>query len=372
MLSADILVIGAGIAGAGVAFELSTTARVILLEAEERPGYHTTGRSAAVYLKGYGNEVIRDLTAASESFLEQPPVGFTAVKLVAARGALSLVREDQLERLGPTLERLHRHVPAARRLEPEAIRGLVPALRPTYAAAAIFDPDARDMDVDALLQGYLKGFKARGGQLLTNAPAQTIARVDGAWDVTAGGHRLTAPIIVDAAGAWADQVADTAWLGQLGLVAKRRTALIVAPPQGFDVTRWPLVDDIDEQFYFRPEAGKLFCSPADETPVPPHDVQPEELDIAIAVDRIERVIPLNVRRIEHSWAGLRTFAPDKTPIVGFDPRARGFFWLAGQGGYGIQTAPAMARLASRLVRGEAPPEGLAHLVAALAPNRLVH
>ena len=372
MSSADIVVIGAGIAGAGVAYELAQEARVILLEAEDRPGYHTTGRSAAVYLKGYGNAVIRDLTAASEAFLEQPPAGFTDVKLVKPRGALSLVRPDQLARLAPTLEQLHRHVPAARRLEPDEILAMVPALRPDYASAAIFDPGARDMDVDALLQGYLRGFKARGGQLLANAPVREFRRVDGAWKVTAGAHRISAGVVVDAAGAWADWVAEAAGLGPLGLVPKRRTALIVAGPAGFDVTGWPLVDDIDEEFYFRPEAGKLFCSPADETPVEPHDVQPEELDIAIAVDRIERAIPLNVRRIEHSWAGLRTFAPDKTPIVGFDPRIEGFFWLAGQGGYGIQTAPAMALLASRLVQGAAPPTGLAHLLAALAPDRLVH
>lgn len=372
MLTADVVVIGAGIAGAGVAYELAQEVRVVLLEAEDRPGYHTTGRSAAVYLKGYGNEVIRDLTAASEAFLEEPPDGFAAVPLVKPRGALSLVRPDQLDRLAPTLERLHRHVPAARRLGPDEILALVPALRPDYAAAAILDHAARDMDVDALFQGYLKGFNARGGQLLVDAAVERLVRERGAWQVRAGAHEISAGVVVDAAGAWADRVAGTAGLVALGLVPKRRTALIVAGPAGFEVDGWPLVDDIDEEFYFRPEAGKLFCSPADETPTTPHDVRPEELDIAIAVDRIERAIPLNVRRIEHSWAGLRTFAPDKTPVVGFDPRVEGFFWLAGQGGYGIQTAPAMAGLASCLVRGEAAPETLAHLLPALAPARLLH
>ncbi len=372
MSSADVIVIGAGIAGAGVAFELASEARVILLEAEAQPGYHTTGRSAAVYLKGYGNPVIRDLTSASEAFLTAPPEDFTSAALVKSRGALSLVRPDQLDRLMPTLERLHRHVPLARRLEPAELTVLMPALRPGYAAAGIFDPDARDIDVDALFQGYLRGFRGKGGALRTNASVQAIRHVHGGWEVTAGADRLTAAIVVDAAGAWADAVAQIAGLGRIGLVPKRRTALIVDPPAGFDVAHWPLVDDIDEQFYFRPEAAKLFCSPADETPVEPHDVQPEELDIAIAVDRIERVIPLNVRRIEHSWAGLRTFAPDKTPVVGFDPRTEGFFWLAGQGGYGIQTAPAMARLASRLVLGATAPDELAHLLEALAPSRLVH
>jgi D-arginine dehydrogenase len=228
------------------------------------------------------------------------------------------------------------------------------------------------MDVDALLQGYLRGFRELGGRLVTDARVQAMAHRDGVWHVDAGAHRLAAPVVVNAAGAWADRVAGVAGLGALGLVPKRRTALIVTPPEGWDVNRWPLVDDIDEQFYFRPEAGKLFCSPADETPSEPCDAQPEELDIAIAVDRIERALPLNVQRIDHSWAGLRTFAPDRTPVVGFDPRADGFLWLAGQGGYGIQTSPAMARLASRLALRQAPPDGLAHLVGRLAPDRLVH
>jgi D-arginine dehydrogenase len=372
MQTTDVIVIGAGIAGAGIAWELAKEVRVLLVEAEERPGFHTTGRSAAVYLKGYGNEVIRDLTAASEAFFEGPPEGFTTAALVKPRGALTLVRDDQLARLAPTLERLHRHVPDARRLAPDEILAMVPKLDPGYAAAAIHDPGTRDMDVDALLQSYLRGFKARGGRLMVEAPVTGLERQGSVWRVTAGEHELAAPVVVNAAGAWADRVAGLAGLAPLGLVPKRRTALIVAPPDGWDVTGWPVVDDIDEQFYFRPDAGKLFCSPADETPSEPCDAQPEELDLAIAVDRIERALPLNVRRIEHSWAGLRTFAPDKTPVVGFDPRSPGFFWLAGQGGYGIQTSPAMARLASRLCLGEAPPADLEHLVGALAPDRLAH
>jgi D-arginine dehydrogenase len=372
MQTADVIVIGAGIAGAGIAWELAAEASVLLVEAEERPSYHTTGRSAAVYLKGYGNEVIRDLTSAGEAFLEGPPDGFASSPLVTRRGALSLVRDDQLDRLAPTLDRLHRHVPDARRVEPAEILAMVPKINPHYASAAIHDPGARDMDVDALLQGYLRGFRERGGNLVTEARVHAMARQGNAWYVDAGTHRLAAPVVVNAAGAWADRLAGIAGLGSLGLVPKRRTALIVTPPSGWAVGGWPLVDDIDEQFYFRPEAGKLFCSPADETPSEPCDAQPEELDIAIAVDRIERALPLNVRRIDHSWAGLRTFAPDKTPVVGFDPRTDGFFWLAGQGGYGIQTSPSMARLASRLALRHAPPEGLAHLVGALAPDRLVH
>lgn len=372
MQHADFIVIGAGIAGAGIAHHLAEAARVVLLETEDRPGYHTTGRSAAVYLKGYGNTVIRDLTAASEGFFHDPPEGFCDVPLVHPRGAITLVRTDQLPRLAATLERLREHVPRARQLTPAAILDRVPALDPDYAAAGILDEEARDIDVEALFQGFLRGFRAKGGRLLVDAPVTALARAQDHWRVQAGGQELAAPVVVDAAGAWADEVAARAGLAPLGLVPKRRTALIVAPPAGHDVTGWPVVDDIDEEFYFRPEAGKLFCSPADETPSPPCDAQPEELDIAIAIDRIERALPLNVRRVEHSWAGLRTFAPDKTPIVGFDPRAPGFFWLAGQGGYGIQTAPALSLLAARLASGRAAPDGLAHLVPALAPERLAH
>ncbi len=372
MQTADIIVIGAGIAGAGIAWELAAAARVVLLEAEARPGLHTTGRSAAVYLKGYGNDVIRELTAASEAFLEAPPDDFTTAALVKRRGALSLVRADQLGGLAPTLARLHRHVPEARQLSPAEILRLVPPLRPDYAVAAIYDPGARDLDVDALFQGYLRGCKARGGRLIVDAPLRRLEAQGGGWRLTAGDHRLTAPVVVNAAGAWADQVAGLAGLSPLGLQPKRRTALLVAPPAGWEIAGWPLVDDIDERFYCRPEAGRLLCSPADETASPPCDAQPEELDMAQAIDRIERALPLDVRRIEHSWAGLRTFAPDKTPVVGFDPRAPGFFWLAGQGGYGIQTAPAMASLASRLATGGTAPDALADLVPALAPDRLVH
>jgi D-arginine dehydrogenase len=372
MSTYDVAVIGAGIAGAGVAWELADRRRVVIVEGEERPGYHTTGRSAAVYLKGYGNDVIRDLTAASEAFFEAPPDGFASTALVRPRGALTLVRADQRERLEPTLSRLRRHVPSARRLDADQLLGMVPALNPDYAVAAIYDPGARDMDVDALFQAYLRGYRGRGGELFIAAPVRRLERADGIWRLTAGNRTLQASIVVNAAGAWADTIAGLAGLQPIGLVPKRRTALIVAGPAGYDVGGWPVVDDIDEQFYFRPEAGKLLCSPADETPSGPCDARPEELDIAIAIDRIERALPLNVRRVEHSWAGLRTFATDKTPVVGFDPRAPGFFWLAGQGGYGIQTSPAMALLASTLIKGEAAPTQIAHLVATLSPERMLH
>ncbi len=367
----DFAVIGAGIAGAGIAWELAERGRVALLEREEQPGYHTTGRSAAVYLKGFGTDVIRDLTALSEPFLGNPPAGFSEVPLIRPRGALTLVRADQLPRLDQYLARQRRHVPNAQRLEPPAILALVPALDPAYAAAAVYDGEARDLEVDAIFQGFLRGFRQRGGTLFTTSGVRSIEHASGHWHLHTVQGTICASVVVNAAGAWADEVAAMAGLPPVGMVPKRRTALIVRPPDGLDVSNWPVVDDIDEQFYFRPEAGRLLCSPADVTPSEPCDAQPEEIDIAIAIDRIERALPLGIRRIERSWAGLRTFAPDGSPVVGFDPRAEGFFWLAGQGGYGIQTAPALSHLAATLARKSPLDPRMHHIAAALRPDRLL-
>ncbi len=369
--SFDIIVVGAGIAGAGIAWELAATARVALVEREDQPGYHTTGRSAAVYLKGYGTEVIRDLTVLSEAFLARPPADFSEVPLIHPRGALTLVRPDQMEKLDRYLARQRRHVPHVEQLDPKAILDMVPALDPAYATAAVYDGEARDLDVDAIFQGFLRGFRQRGGKLITTAEVEALEHGDGRWHVSTAQGTLHAPVVVNASGAWADQLAALAGLAPLGMVPKRRTALIVRPPDGLEVSGWPCVDDIDEQFYFRPEAGKLLCSPADTTPSEPCDAQPEELDIAIAIDRIEKALPLGIRRVERSWAGLRTFVADGSPVVGFDPRAEGFFWLAGQGGYGIQTSPALshlaAQLAARLELGEKEQE----IAAALRPDRFL-
>ncbi len=367
----DIIVIGAGIAGAGIAWELAERARVALVEREDQPGYHTTGRSAAVYLKGFGTDVIRDLTVLSEAFLAGPPSGFSEVPLIHPRGALTLVRPDQMDKLDRYLTRQRRHLPHVERLDPKAILGMVPALDPAYAAAAVYDGDARDLDVDAIFQGFLRGFRQRGGRLITAAEVRTLDHANGLWQVGTTHGSLQASIVVNAAGAWADQLAALAGLGPMGMVPKRRTALIVRPPEGLEVNGWPCVDDIDEQFYFRPEAGNLFCSPADATPSEPCDAQPEELDIAIAIDRIEKALPLGIRRVERSWAGLRTFVADGSPVVGFDPRAEGFFWLAGQGGYGIQTSPALSSLAARLAAGLELGTKEREIAAALRPDRLL-
>lgn len=348
----DICVIGAGIAGASVAAELADKARVLLVERESQPGYHTTGRSAALFSTTYGPRVIRALSRASEPFYNNPPPGFDR-PLLTPRGALMIARDDQME----SLDALQRELVGAagvERLDGTAARALVPLLRTGHVAAAIFEHFAQDIDVHALHQGYLRQFRARGGTFVANAGIDAIRHGSGGWTIEAGAERFQAATIVNAAGAWADVVAEMAGIAPVGLVPKRRTAAIIALPEGTTAHHWPMVIDIDEEFYAKPDAGRLLISPADETPSEPCDAQPDEYDVAIAVDRVETAFDIEVRRIENKWAGLRTFAADKNPVVGWGEARRSFFWLAGQGGYGIQTAPALARLAAAQLLGTAP------------------
>lgn len=348
----DICVIGAGIAGASIAAELADKARVLLVERESQPGYHTTGRSAALFSTTYGPSVIRALSRASEPFYNNPPPGFDR-PLLTPRGALMIARGDQLE----SLDALQRELTGAagvERLDGSAARALVPLLRSGHVAAAIFEHFAQDIDVHALHQGYLRQFRTRGGTFVANAGVDAIRRESGGWTIAAGSRTFEAATIVNAAGAWGDAVAEMAGIASVGLVPKRRTAAIIALPEGTSAHHWPMVIDIDEEFYAKPDAGRLLISPADETPSEPCDAQPDEYDVAVAVDRVETALEIEVRRIENKWAGLRTFAADKNPVVGWGDVERSFFWLAGQGGYGIQTAPALAQLAAALVLGTAP------------------
>jgi D-arginine dehydrogenase len=362
----DIAVIGAGIAGASVAAELAAAGqRVVLLEAEAQPDHHTTGRSAALYTVSYGPPVIRALSRASMP-------GFAPAEgpaLLRPRGALFLARADQRDALAALKEELG---DAVCRLDADDARARLPILRPDYAVAALLDASAADIDVDALHRGYLRRLAASGGALRCRAGVTGLARNGAGWRIEAGGAVLEAGIVVNAAGAWADAVARMAGVAPVGLVPKRRTALLVAPPPGMRPDAWPMGIDAEEQFYLKPEAGQLLLSPADETPSAPCDAQPEELDVAICIDRIQTAFDLPVRRIAHKWAGLRSFVADGAPVVGHDPDAPGFFWLAGQGGYGIQSAPAMARTAAALALGRALPgdivaEGVS--AEALAPRR---
>jgi len=345
----DIIVIGAGIAGASVAAHLAETRRVLLLEREDRPGYHATGRSAALFTEIYGNTAIRALTRASRKFLFEPPSGFAQGPLTRARGCLHIGTSAQLGllqefRAAPDIALMTRVLNRAEALN------LCPVLREDYVAGGVYEPDSSDIDVAALHQGYLRMLRAREGRLVNNAEVHALARTGGGWRVQTAAETYTAPLVVNAAGAWADAVAKLAGVAPIGLEPRRRTAMLVDPPPGMAVSGWPFVSDIAEQFYFKPEAGSLFISPADETPTVPADAQPEEWDVATAVERIEAATTLRIDRLKARWAGLRTFAPDRIPVVGFGAEP-GFFWLAGQGGYGIQTSPALSRTAAALVLG---------------------
>lgn len=369
----DVLVIGAGIAGASVSYDLARTARVLLAEAEERPGVHATGRSAALFAPSYGGPEIRALTRASRAFFDTPPEGFCDHPLLRRRGCMYIAREDQRARLRQMAADIQASGGDVEMIDAEAAVAQAPLLRRSYVAEAALDLDAMDIDVDALHRGFLRGARAAGAELRTGERAQSTEWRGDHWVVRLSTSEVRARVVVNAAGAWADEVASLFGAQPVGLQALRRTALLVAPPPGCEIGDWPAVIDVDEEFYFKPDAGKLLLSPADETPTPPGDAQPEELDIAIGVDRVQAALDLEVRRVEHSWAGLRTFAPDRVPVVGFDPVAPGFFWCAGQGGYGIQTAPAMGRTAAALALGrEAPADVLAEGLQPgdLSPRRL--
>ena len=370
-MNADVAVIGAGIAGAAAAYEIAASRSVVLLEREDQPGYHSTGRSAALYTENYGNAAIRALTIGSRPFFERPPEGFADTPILTPRGVLFLAREDQQAAVAHLLAEAAGEGLAEISIA-EACR-LLPVLRPDYAARALHEVAAMDMDVHALHHGFLKGLKGRGGRLATNAEVRAIERRPQGWRLATAAGEIDVSVIVNAAGAWADEVAALAGPKRLGLTPKRRTVLTFDPPAGVSLQGWPMAIDAEETFYFRPEAGRILASPADETPVPPCDVQPEEIDLALTVDRIERATTLKVASIGHKWAGLRSFFPDKTPVAGWSGEAPGFFWLAGQGGYGIMTSPALGRVAAALIAGQDLPADLRALgldPAALSPTRL--
>ncbi|MES2952112.1 MAG: FAD-binding oxidoreductase [Pseudomonadota bacterium] len=374
MQSTDVLIVGAGMAGASAAYFLAPHCRVLVLEREAQPGYHATGRSAAMYSETYGNATVRAITTASKPFYFDPPPGFSDYPLVTPRGALIVGTESDHDHLRTIWQDMRALVPNVQWWTHADILQRVPVLRPEAAHCGVFEPDAMDMDVHAIHQGFLRGAKAAGAQLVCGAGVQRMQReVGGGWHVDTAAGSFHAPIVVNAAGAWCDELAQLAGVVPIGLVPKRRTAFTTEAPAGSDISNWPLVIDAQESFYFKPDAGVLLVSPANEDAVSPQDVQPEELDVAIAVDRIETATSLQIRQVRRKWAGLRSFVADKSPVVGFAPDAPGFFWLAGQGGYGIQTAPAMGELAAALVRGLPVPAAMAALgvrVEDLSPRRL--
>jgi D-arginine dehydrogenase len=368
----DFIVIGGGMAGVSVAFNLARGARVCVLESEAAPGLHATGRSAALFAPSYGGPEIRALTRASRPFLHRPPPAFCEQPLLRDRGCLYIASAAQRDRLKHMANEIRASGGRVQTVDKAEALRRVPLLREDYLCEAMLDPDAMDIDVDALHQGFIRGLNHRGGELLLEAAVRKAARKDGVWRIELHDRTVCAPTVINAAGAWADGVAATFGAEPLGLQPFQRTAVIVDAPADVDIRDWPAVIDVDEAFYFKPEAGRLLMSPADETPQPPGDAQPDELDIAIGVDRVQAALRLEVRTIRHSWAGLRTFAPDRAPVVGFDQHVAGFFWSAGQGGYGIQTAPAWGRTAAALARGEPVPEDVAAeglSASALSPRR---
>jgi D-arginine dehydrogenase len=370
---ADVIVIGGGIAGISAASELAIAgADVTLLEAERQLAFHTTGRSAALYFENYGHAGVRALTKASRRYFEDPATADTAI--LSPRGAMIVSPGDQVDALSRQVGDGLRHGTDIRQLTPAEACEIVPVLRQDAIVAAAYEPGAADLDVAAIHHSFVRSFRRAGGLIQTGARVSSLVH-NGRWTATTEqGSRHEGDVIVNAAGAWADSVAIAAGVRPIGLVPKRRTAFMVSAPQ--KSAGWPLVVDAHHTFYFKPDGPQLLCSPADETPSEPCDAKPEEIDIALAIDRINEMTVLGIRSVRSSWAGLRSFAADGGMVISFDDRAPGFFWFAGQGGTGIQTAPAAAALAADLIQGVTPRSGIdprgfdvARLRAAESPSK---
>jgi D-arginine dehydrogenase len=372
-MNADFLIIGGGIAGASVGYFLTQYGKVTLLERESQPGYHSTGRSAAMFIESYGSPQVRALTCAGRAFYEQPPAGFTEHPILAPRGALILAGLGQQDLLDREYASVHQVSPQAQLLGPDAVLDKVPAIRREMILGAVFEPGASDIDVHTLHQGYLRGLRQCGGRIVCDAEVESLQRDGAGWLAQAGGKSYRAAIVINAAGAWCDKIALLAGVAPLGLQPKRRSAFIFAPPAGIDPSRWPMFIGVDESYYVKPDAGMLLGSPANTDPVEPHDVQPEEYDIALGIDRIQTMTTLQIRRPTRTWAGLRSFVADGDLVGGFDPAAPGFFWVAAQGGYGVQTSAAMGEACAALAAGQPLPERLADFgltAPMLSPARL--
>ena len=372
-IDADFLVVGGGIAAASLGYWLAPHGRTVLLERESQPGYHATGRSAALFFESYGTPQVRALTLASRSFFERPPEGFAEHALLSERGALMIAQPGEEALLSEHWAMLRQFSPRSVLLQAEAACALVPVLRPELVAGAIYEPDANDMDVHAIHQGYLRGIRRQGGQLVCDAEASVIEYVNGQWHVQAAGTVYRAPLLVNAAGAWCDEVAARAGVAPIGLLPKRRSAFMFDAPTIAGWERWPMCIGLDHSWYMKPDAGMMLGSPANEDPMTPQDVQPEEMDIALGVHRIETMTTLSIKRPGRRWAGLRSFVDDGDLVGGFDAKAPGFFWLAAQGGYGIQTSASMGEACAALLRGRPLPQRIADFglsASMLSPSRL--
>lgn len=370
MSDADVIIIGAGIAGVSLGAELCETRTVCVIEAEDYPAYHSTGRSNALWHETYGGPLIQPLTAASRGWLDRPPAEFSDAGFLTPRPTLCIGQDAdaaaiarftaEFERAGVTLDHL-----GSRQLQ-----ALLPGLRPQWTHG-ILENSSADIDVAAYHAACLKKIRRAGGKVLTKARVEGLSQRSGKWSVRTSVNTLYAPTVVNAAGAWADGVAAMAGVAPLAITPYRRTIAQVRIGGGVDCNL-PMVTHIHGTFYFKPDTGsRIWLSPHDETASPPCDAAPEELDIAIAIDRLQHVVDWQVDAVEHAWAGLRSFAPDRLPVFGFEPGVDGFFWCAGQGGFGIQTAPAIAKLSAAQILQKKPEAPYSGINSALyAPARL--
>lgn len=368
----DYLIIGAGISGAAAAYELRTHGTVAVIEAEGSAGYHSTGRSAALFTGNYGDPIVQLINQASSAFFQNPPIDFCDTPLLTPRGQLTVAMPGDIEKLTPILQQSTPAAPINMLSAAEACE-LAPLLNPEHVEAAAFEAGVADIEVANLHQAYLRAAKQNSANIISSMRINNIIRKDGTWHVSGNNQTIIGKTIINAAGAWADQVALMAGARAAELVAKRRTVIIIDPPEGINIANLPAIDFADNNSYIKPEAGKLMASPGDETPIEPQDVQPEELDIAVLVDWLERRTLIKMRRVNHSWAGLRTFASDNLPIVGYDPLIENFFWLAGQGGYGIMMAPALGQATASLITCGTMPDNLLSMgmkEANISPRRL--
>ncbi len=376
MATADYLVIGGGVAGLSAAARLAAHGRVVVLEAEEALGYHSSGRSVTFSHYGIGDAAVRGLTSYSRAFFLDPPEGFGEQPIARTASALFVANEEMLPTLHALQVQMERFTDTTSYVDEVEMRSLCPVLKLGEGAivSGVVESAGLRLDADGLLHGFARAVRASGGEILTAQRVAAIRRAGLDWEVETetGGH-WTAPFLVNAAGAWADKIAALAGVAPLGLSPKRRTIIVVDPPLGQDPSGWPFVKTAADLFYMLPEAGRLLASPVDEVDCEPCDAQPEDYDLALAAWRLEEYTSLSVQRIAHRWAGIRTFTADRVPTAGFAPDAPGFFWLAGQGGYGLQTGPAMAQIAEALITGGAWPTGLASLgitPAQIRPERL--
>lgn len=359
MKTYDIAIIGGGIAGLSLAYFLSPHRSVAVLEREDALGYHSTGRSAAEFVLRYNAPEICALARVAKSFFDAPPAGFSDVPLLKQRGGVMIANAEKAGRLEEVFREELAFTPELERLTTEEAIARVPILRPDYVAAAFYDPNFWDIEVESLLQGYTRGARQNGADILEKHEVISARRENDIWIIETAGGTIKARTVVNAAGGWADATAQLFGAEPIGIVPHRRTAVTLDLPEGLDISAMPEINELDEDFYMKPDAGRLLASPADATPCEPADVQPEEIDIAWAAHYVEEATTIPVRRVFKSWAGMRSFSPDKRPVVGSTPSRPDFFWLAGQGGYGILTSPALGALAAHLLTGTPLPESYA-------------